>query len=464
MHEYINVYGAGLAGCEAAWQAARRGVRVRLYEMKPQKYTPAHHSQGFAELVCSNSLRSDCVSNGVGLLKEEMRRMGSLIMEAADATRVPAGSALAVDREKFSAYITEKIAKEPLIEVISEERTSVEEGSVTVIATGPLTSDAMAEYIRTTLGCRNLHFFDAAAPIVDAASINMDVAYFASRYDKGDADYINCPMEKEQYDAFYEALTSAREAELKQFDKDSQKNLCVFEGCMPVEVMAKRGYDTLRFGPMKPVGLVDPRVGREAYAVVQLRKENVEGTMFNLVGFQTHLAFPEQQRVFRMIPGLENAEFLRFGVMHRNTYLDSPGLLSPTYAMQKTPDLFFAGQMTGVEGYVESAGSGLVAGINAACRARGEEAVILPEETMLGAMAAYVSRGGVGKFVPMNANFGLIPPLGYRVKGGKAAKNEKLAERALATLYAWQHPTDAQEENDSNDKETGATSASSEIR
>ena len=431
---HINIYGAGLAGCEAAWQAAQRGVKVRLFEMKPHKMTPAHHSNGFAELVCSNSLRSDCVSNAVGLLKEEMRRFDSLIMQAADATRVPAGSALAVDRTKFSQYITDRIRNHPNIEVVEEEVSSLEDGTVTVIATGPLTSDAMAEFIKNDLGCGNLHFFDAAAPIVDASTINMDVAFFASRYDKGDADYINCPMNKEQYDAFWQALTTAEEAELKEFDKESQKNVKVFEGCMPVEVMARRGYETLCYGPLKPVGLIDPRVGKESYAVVQLRKENREGTMFNLVGFQTHLTFPEQRRVFRMIPGLENAEFLRYGVMHRNTYLNSPGILDNTYAMNARPDVFFAGQMTGVEGYVESAGSGLLAGINAANRALGKDKLALPAETMLGAMADYVSRGGTGAFAPMNANFGIVTPLGYRVKGGKAAKNEKLAERALSII------------------------------
>ena len=430
----INIYGAGLAGCEAAWQAAGRGVKVRLFEMKPNKKTPAHHSNDFAELVCSNSLRSDCVSNAVGLLKEEMRRFDSLIMQAADATRVPAGSALAVDRTKFSQYITDRIRNHPNIEVVEEEVSSLEEGIVTVIATGPLTSDAMAQFITGELGCGKLHFFDAAAPIVDAATINMDVAFFASRYDKGDADYINCPMNKEQYDAFWQSLTTAEEAQLKEFDKESQKDVKVFEGCMPVEVMARRGYDTLRYGPLKPVGLIDPRVGEESYAVVQLRKENREGTMFNLVGFQTHLTFPEQRRVFRMIPGLENADFLRYGVMHRNTYLNSPGLLDNTYAMTARPDVFFAGQMTGVEGYVESAGSGLLAGINAANRALGKDKLTLPEETMLGAMAGYVSHGGVGAFAPMNANFGIVNPLGYRVKGGKVAKNEKLAERALAII------------------------------
>ena len=431
MKPYIRVYGAGLAGCEAAWQIASRGIPVKLTEMKPHKMTPAHHSSGFAELVCSNSLRSDRVTNGVGLLKEEMRRLGSLILEAADATRVPAGSALAVDRDLFSNYITEKIRSCPNIEIEDSEADEIEEDAVTVIATGPLTSDAMADYISSELGCGSLHFFDAAAPIVDFSTVNMDVAYFASRYDKGDADYLNCPMTKEQYDAFYEALISAKEAELKDFDRQSQKDLKVFEGCMPVEIMAKRGYDTLRYGPLKPVGLKDPRVGEEAYAVVQLRKENAEGTMFNLVGFQTHLTFPEQKRVFCMIPGLENAEFLRYGVMHRNTYLNSPTLLTETYAMRTRPNVFFAGQMTGVEGYVESAGSGFVAGVNAANLFLGEAPMVYPEETMIGAMAAYVSRGGVGDFVPMNANFGILKDLGFRVKGGKIAKYEKLAERSL---------------------------------
>lgn len=431
----INVYGAGLAGCEAAWQAAKRGVHVRLYEMKPQKFTPAHKNGNFAELVCSNSLRSDSVTNAVGLLKEEMRRLGSLIMEAADATRVPAGSALAVDREAFSQYITEKIRNHPLIEVIAEEKSSVPEGEITVIATGPLTSDAMAKCISGELGCPGLHFFDAAAPIVDGSTINTDVAFFASRYGKGDADYLNCPMTREQYETFYEALVSAREAELHDFDREEQKDLTVFEGCMPVEVMARRGRDTLRFGPLKPVGLNDPRrPDEDFYAVVQLRREDKEGSMFNLVGFQTHLAFPEQKRVFRLIPGLEEAEFLRFGVMHRNTYLDSPGLLNRQYGLISRPGVYFAGQMTGVEGYVESAGSGLVAGVSAARAAAGYEAVSFPAETMIGAMAQYVSAGGVGAFVPMNANFGIIPSLPSRVKGGKLAKYAVYAERSFAAL------------------------------
>ena len=434
MEKTIHIYGAGLAGCEAAWQVAQRGIHVRLYEMKPEKYTPAHHSPDFAELVCSNSLRSDSVTNAVGLLKEELTRLGSLIMEAAHATRVPAGSALAVDRTLFSRYITEKITNHPNIEIVPQEVCHVEEDVVTVIATGPLTSDAMATYIREDLGCGGLHFFDAAAPIVDFSSIDMDVAFFASRYDKGDADYINCPMTKEQYDVFYEALVSAEEAQLKDFDREMQKELKVFEGCMPVEVMARRGYDTLRYGPLKPVGLVDSRTGQESFAVVQLRKENREGSMYNLVGFQTHLTFPEQRRVFRLIPGLENAEFLRYGVMHRNTYLNSPGLLGADYAMLTRPDIFFAGQMTGVEGYIESAGSGFVAGINAVRRVLGEEPIVFPRTTMLGAMAHYVRDGGNGAFVPMNANFGIIEPLPERVKGGKLAKYKVLSDRALMVV------------------------------
>ncbi len=433
--KYINVYGAGLAGCEAAWQVANRGIKVRLYEMKPKKMTPAHKSEGFAELVCSNSLRSDRLTNGVGLLKEELYRLDSLIMEAAYLTRVPAGSALAVNRDHFSAFVTEKIKNHPNIEVIEEEVSGVEDGVITVIATGPLTSQPMADYIEKSLGCEGLHFFDAAAPIVDAASINMDIAYAASRYDKGDPDYLNCPMTREQYDAFYTELITAREAELHDFDR---KELKVFEGCMPVEVMAKRGYETLCYGPLKPVGLVDKRTGQEAYAVVQLRKENKEGTMYNLVGFQTHLAFPEQKRVFSMIPGLENAEFLRYGIMHRNTYLDSPKYLDADYSMRENKNIFFAGQMTGVEGYIESCGSGFVAGVNAAARMNGEENIIFPKTTMLGAMADYISHGNMsGNFVPMNANFGIVEPLGYRVKGGKIAKYECLAARALEVLDAF---------------------------
>ena len=425
--EYINVIGAGLAGSEAAWQAARLGVPVRLYEMKPEKRTPAHSYSGFAELVCSNSLRSLQLSNAIGLLKEELRRLGSLIMEAADANTVPAGAALAVDRYAFSDYITDKIKSHPLIEVIPCEVTEIPEG-ITVVASGPLTSDALAETIHGMLGEGYLSFFDAAAPIVDFASVDMTKAYFASRYGKGEASYINCPMEKDEYDRFYDALVTAEEAHIKDFDK---KELKVFEGCMPVEVMAKRGRDTLLYGPLKPVGLPYPGTDREPYAVVQLRAENATGTMYNLVGFQTHLTFGEQKRVFGMIPGLENAEFLRYGVMHRNTYLNSPKLLSADYSLMRFPDIFFAGQMTGVEGYIESTSSGWLAGVNAARRALGLEPAVPEKKTVIGALAGYVSDRTVTNFQPMNANFGIVDPLGYRVKGGKTAKNEALAKRAL---------------------------------
>lgn len=425
--EYINVIGAGLAGSEAAWQAARLGVPVRLYEMKPEKRTPAHSYSGFAELVCSNSLRSLQLSNAIGLLKEELRRLGSLIMESADANTVPAGAALAVDRYAFSDYITDKIKSHPLIEVIPCEVTEIPEG-ITVVASGPLTSDALAETIHGMLGEGYLSFFDAAAPIVDFASVDMTKAYFASRYGKGEASYINCPMEKDEYDRFYDALVTAEEAHIKDFDK---KELKVFEGCMPVEVMAKRGRDTLLYGPLKPVGLPYPGTDREPYAVVQLRAENAAGTMYNLVGFQTHLTFGEQKRVFGMIPGLENAEFLRYGVMHRNTYLNSPKLLSADYSLMKSPDIFFAGQMTGVEGYIESTSSGWLAGVNAARRALGLEPAVPEKKTVIGALAGYVSDRTVTNFQPMNANFGIVDPLGYRVKGGKTAKNEALAKRAL---------------------------------
>lgn len=425
--EYINVIGAGLAGSEAAWQAARLGVPVRLYEMKPEKRTPAHSYSGFAELVCSNSLRSLQLSNAIGLLKEELRRLGSLIMEAADANTVPAGAALAVDRYAFSDYITDRIKSHPLIEVIPCEVTEIPDG-ITVVASGPLTSDALAETIHGMLGEGYLSFFDAAAPIVDFASVDMTKAYFASRYGKGEASYINCPMEKDEYDRFYDALVTAEEAHIKDFDK---KELKVFEGCMPVEVMAKRGRDTLLYGPLKPVGLPYPGTDREPYAVVQLRAENAAGTMYNLVGFQTHLTFGEQKRVFGMIPGLENAEFLRYGVMHRNTYLNSPKLLSADYSLMRFPDIFFAGQMTGVEGYIESTSSGWLAGVNAARRALGLEPAVPEKKTVIGALAGYVSDRTVTNFQPMNANFGIVDPLGYRVKGGKTAKNEALAKRAL---------------------------------
>lgn len=429
----IKIIGAGLAGCEAAWQAANMGVKVELYEMKPHKFSPAHHKDGFAELVCSNSLRSNQLNNAVGLLKEELSRMGSLILEAAHATEVPAGSALAVNRDLFSDYITEKIRNHPNITVHECEVTGLDTEIVTVVASGPLTSDALAEEISKLTGGSELHFYDAAAPIVDFATVNTDVAFFASRYGKGDpTDYLNCPMTKEQYDVFYNALISAEVAELKSFDAESQKDLTVFEGCMPVEVMASRGYDTLRFGPMKPVGLPLPTTGEDAFATVQLRRENVEGTMYNIVGFQTHLTFGEQKRVFGLIPGLENAEFFRYGVMHRNTYMNSPGLLNEVYSMKKVPNLYFAGQMTGVEGYVESASSGFVAGVNAARQVLGMSPIIFPRETVIGALAAYVAEGGLSsKFQPMNANFGIIAPLEKKVKGGKRFRNEAYAQRSL---------------------------------
>ena len=430
----INVIGAGLAGCEAAYQAANRGVKVKLYEMKPNKFTPAHHSSDFAELVCSNSLRSDELSNAIGVLKAELRAMNSIVMEAADSTRVPAGSALAVDREKFSAYITEKVRTHPNITVISEEVTSINPEDITVIATGPLTSDSMSSYIANVMGLDGLHFFDAAAPIVDFESIDMSRAFFASRYNKGDADYINCPMSEDEYKAFYNALISAQEAELHEFDKNSQK-LTVFEGCMPVEVMAKRGFDTLLYGPMKPVGIEHPETKQTYFAVVQLRKENVSGTMYNLVGFQTHLTFPEQKRVFSMIPGLENATFLRYGVMHRNTYLDSPKYLSHFYSLKSNPNVYFAGQVTGVEGYIESASSGFVAGINASRRARELKEIDFTNKTVIGSLSHFVENGAYsGNFQPMNANFGIVAPLDYKVKGGKKARNEEIAKRALTTI------------------------------
>ena len=432
----IKIIGAGLAGCEAAWQAANLGCDVVLYEMKPHKFSPAHHSENFAELVCSNSLRSNQLSNAVGLLKEELKILNSLIIEAAYATEVPAGSALAVNREDFSKYITDKISNHPNIKVVREEVTEITNDIVTIVASGPLTSPALSTAIADLTDGSELHFFDAAAPIVDFSTINTEVAFFASRYGKGNPeDYLNCPMTKEQYDAFYNELISAKAAPLKDFDKELQEDLTVFEGCMPVEVMASRGYDTLRFGPMKPVGLPLPKTGEDAFATVQLRRENKEGTMYNIVGFQTHLTFGEQKRVFSMIPGLENAEFFRYGVMHRNTYLNSPGFLTPTYSVKNNPNLFFAGQMTGVEGYVESTSSGYVAGINAAMRALGNEEIIFPKETEIGALAHYVSEGGISSsFQPMNANFGIIAPLEKKVKGGKKYRNEAYAERSISMI------------------------------
>lgn len=428
--EKIKVIGAGLAGCEAAFAASRLGVRVELCEMKPVKFSPAHKSPLFGELVCSNSLKAKQLNNASGVLKEEMRLLGSLVMLSADRAEVPAGGALAVDRDKFSEYITSVIRSDPNIEVVEGEAVSYGDG-ITVIATGPLTSDAMAGYIAAHVGADTLHFFDAAAPIVEAASIDMDKVFVASRYGKGEASYLNCPMDAERYDEFYRALTGARTAELHDFDRNSPQ---VFEGCMPVEIMAGRGYDTLRYGPLKPVGLRDPKTGHEPFAVVQLRQENLRADMYNLVGFQTNLAFDEQKRVFGLIPGLENASFLRYGVMHRNTFLDSPKLLSADYSLRSSPDIFFAGQMTGVEGYLESSCSGLTAGINAARRALGHEHVIFPRTTVTGALAAYISDPNVSPFQPMNANFGIVDPLGVKVRGGKAARHEAVGKRALEDM------------------------------
>ena len=426
----VTVLGAGLAGCEAAWQLSERGIPVTLVEMKPGKKTPAHVSDDFCELVCSNSLRSDELTNAVGLLKEEMRRLNSLVISCADRTRVPAGGALAVDRYAFSRLVTDRLRACPLITVVSGEQTSIPDGRV-LVATGPLTSDALAGAIGDLLGSdRFLSFYDAAAPIVTFGSVDMDSAYFASRYGKGSADYINCPMTKEEYQAFREALCAAEEAPVRGFEDSG-----VFEGCMPVEVMARRGEDTMRFGPLKPVGLTDPKTGRQPYAVVQLRRDNAEGTLYNLVGFQTHLKFGEQKRVFSMIPALRNAEFARYGVMHRNTYLDSPRLLDRYYRLQSDPRISFAGQMTGVEGYVESAASGLLAGIETARELRGEPPADFPQETALGALAHYISGGSVGDFQPMNINFGLISPLDYRVKG-KRNKNLDISARALGIVDA----------------------------
>ena len=425
---HVTVIGAGLAGSECVWQLAQRGVAVTLREMKPEKRTPAHVTDYFAELCCSNSLRGAGLENAVGLLKEELRQMNSLIMRCADATAVPAGGALAVDREGFARMVTESVLGHPNITMIPGEVTDIPEGDV-VIASGPLTSDPLADAIAAKLGGGStLNFFDAAAPLVSYDSVDMDSAYFASRYDKGTPDYINCPMTKEEYLAFWQALTAAEEAEVHGFE---DKN--VFEGCMPVEVMARRGEDTLRFGPLKPRGLVDPKTGKEPYAVVQLRRDNADGTIYNLVGFQTHLKWPEQRRVFTMIPALHDAQFLRYGVMHRNTYLDSPRLLDRYYRLKADPRIAFAGQMTGVEGYVESCASGFLVGVELARRLNGQAPIDFPAETAIGALGLYVSNGSVGDFQPRNINFGIIPPLDHRVKG-KRSKNAELSRRALEIL------------------------------
>ena len=424
----VKVIGAGLAGSEAAWQLAQRGIPVTLYEMKPKKMSPAHHCADFAELVCSNSLRGDRLENAVGLLKEELRRLDSLILRCAEATRVEAGGALAVDRYGFSAMVTKEIKNHPLITVVEEEVTEVPEGPV-IIATGPLTSDAMSEAIHRYFGdAQYLNFFDAAAPLVTVESIDMEHAWYASRYDRGTADYINCAMDKEQYEAFVRELITAQEAEVHGFEDKK-----VFEGCMPVEVMARRGVDTLRYGPLKPVGLKDPKTEQEPYAVVQLRRDNAEGSIYNLVGFQTHLKFPEQKRVFSMIPALANAEFVRYGVMHRNTFLNSPKLLDKFYADRRNPLVAFAGQMTGVEGYVESTASGFLAAVAMAAKIQGKEPVDFTRETAMGALGYYISDPSIVNFQPMNVNYGIVAPLGYRVKG-KANKNLALANRGLEKL------------------------------
>ena len=425
---HVTVIGAGLAGSEAAWQLAKRGVSVTLREMKPEKKTPAHETEYFAELCCSNSLRSDQLENAVGLLKEELRRLDSLILSCADATRVEAGGALAVDRHGFARLVTERIRSHPNITVVPGEVTELPEGEV-IVASGPLTSDALAERLQTLLGDDSaLHFYDAAAPLVSAESIDMEKAWMGSRYDRGTADYVNCPMDEEEYDAFWRALTTAQEAEVHGFEDRK-----VFEGCMPVEVMARRGRETLCYGPLKPRGLVDPGTGREPYAVVQLRRDNQEGSVYNLVGFQTHLRFPEQRRVFSMIPALHDAEFLRYGVMHRNTFLNSPRLLDRYYRLKAEPRITFAGQMTGVEGYVESAASGFLAGVETARRLRGLPPVDFPRETAIGALGLYVSNQSVTSFQPMNINFGIMPPLGRRVKG-KRNKNAELSRRSLERI------------------------------
>ena len=423
----VKVIGAGLAGAEAAWQLAQRGIEVTLYEMKPHKKSPAHHTDTFAELVCSNSLRGDKIENAVGLLKEELRRLDSLIIACADATRVEAGGCLAVDRQGFSDLVTQKIRNHPNITVVSKEVTEVPEGPV-IVATGPLTSDALSKAIGEYFGSDYLHFFDAAAPLVTAESVDMTKAWWQSRYDRGTPDYINCAMNKTQYEAFLTELISAEEAEVHGFEDKR-----VFEGCMPVEVMARRGQDTLRYGPLKPVGLVDPTTGKEPYAVVQLRQDNAAKSVFNLVGFQTHLKFGEQKRVFSMIPALQNAEFVRYGVMHQNTFLQSPKLLDQYYADRRNPLVAFAGQMTGVEGYVESAASGFLASIAMAAKVLGKEIPVFPKETAIGALGLYISDSRIENFQPMNVNFSIIAPLEQRIKK-KAEKNLAIANRSLAII------------------------------
>ncbi|WP_370222798.1 FADH(2)-oxidizing methylenetetrahydrofolate--tRNA-(uracil(54)-C(5))-methyltransferase TrmFO [Cytobacillus sp.] len=423
----VNVIGAGLAGSEAAWQLASRGIKVKLYEMRPVRQTPAHHTDKFAELVCSNSLRANTLTNAVGVLKEEMRKLNSVIIHSADSSAVPAGGALAVDRHDFAARVTEQVKNHPNVTVINEEVTGIPEGP-TVIATGPLTSEALSGKLKELSGEDYLYFYDAAAPILEKDSIDMNKVYLKSRYDKGEAAYLNCPMTEAEFDRFYEALTMAETVPLKEFEKE-----IFFEGCMPIEVMANRGKKTMLFGPMKPVGLEDPKTGKRPYAVVQLRQDDAAGTLYNIVGFQTHLKWGPQKEVIRLIPGLENAEIVRYGVMHRNTFINSPKVLRATYQFKNRDDLFFAGQMTGVEGYVESAASGLVAGINAARLVKGEDPIEFPHETAIGSMARYITTANPKSFQPMNANFGLFPELPEKIRG-KKERNEKHAERALGTI------------------------------
>ncbi|WP_170007425.1 FADH(2)-oxidizing methylenetetrahydrofolate--tRNA-(uracil(54)-C(5))-methyltransferase TrmFO [Bacillus fonticola] len=424
----VHVVGAGLAGSEATWQLAKRGVNVRLYEMRPTKQTPAHHTDKFAELVCSNSLRANALTNAVGVLKEEMRKLDSVIIQAADKASVPAGGALAVDRHEFSGYVTEAVKAHPNVEVVTEEVNAIPEDDIVIIATGPLTTESLSKDIQHLSGEDHLYFYDAAAPIIEKDSIDMDKVYLKSRYDKGEAAYLNCPMTEEEFDAFYEALISAETVPLKEFEKE-----IFFEGCMPVEVMAERGKKTLLFGPMKPVGLEDPKTGKRPFAVVQLRQDDAAGTLYNIVGFQTHLKWGPQKEVLKKIPGLEQAEIVRYGVMHRNTFLNSPNLLRSTYQTKNRETLFFAGQMTGVEGYVESAASGLIAGINASRLAQGKETVSFPHETAIGSMARYITEADVNNFQPMNANFGLFPELPSKIKR-KQERNEAHATRAIETI------------------------------
>ena len=450
MNNTVKVIGAGLAGCEAAYCLANKGIKVSLYEMKPIKKSPAHKTELFAELVCSNSLKAARIESAAGLLKEEMRRLGSVCLEAADKFSVPAGGALAVEREGFSRYITEKVKNHPNIEVITECITEIPKDGVTIIATGPLTDDALAENIKESLGSEYLNFFDAAAPIISGDSIDMTSAFYASRYGKGEGDdYINCPLNREEYEAFHSALISAERAPLKDFETD----LNVYEGCMPIEILASRGTDAIRFGPMKPVGLTDPNTGRRPWAVLQLRKENKEGSMYNLVGFQTNLKFGEQKRVFSMIPALKNAEFLRFGVMHRNSFINSPMLLSRNLSLKANPNVFFAGQLSGVEGYMESAASGILSGYNAYAYIKGENPLILPKTTMIGAIIDYITDSQTKKFQPMGANFGLLPPLNERIRD-KKERYLSLANRGLddfdKTLTEFKNNNKRKNENEDN--------------